>query len=521
MTVSPWSDAARALVGAAFGDPTLRNDADKIDLQRQQVQQDAKRLLLEEAFNPARISQAEAAARYSNSQADTEDFKLGAQRDFLSGPGPGYAMPPTSPVAGDGNPAASLPYDQIVPKLSEEDLFGTGPTSSAPVAPPQAPVELTFDQVLNELTAPQAAAQPAPVMASPAPVAAPQQGPMTLDQLLTPEVRTMMAAGYLPETSLPDLLLAAEGQRANTGVTSPTQRLQNTAAGAGTFISPDQLAASTMGNNIPAADLAQRGFDAMLPTSIQEFNYGQENPGFMAFVNSKNAGPNLSVTYDANGKPVISYGKDSGTKLTEAQSRAALFATRASQAGENLDKVLASPYGQNLGTIDLTNAADYMAGMSKPESPAGALVANAITTPEGRQMYQAANSFLTAIVRPDSGAALTPDEWLIYGRIFLPMPGDDQATLLQKAQSRKTATLALKAISNGGADQIVEMLAANGAPVPAWLDSAAMSGSMTPGTPPTQAAAGGPPTIDTQEEWNNLAPGTTYIDKQTGQTAVK
>lgn len=544
MTVSPWSDAARALVGAAFGDPSMRNDTDKIDLQRQQVAQDAKRLLLEEAFNPAKISQAEAAARYSAAQAGNEEFTLSNRQAFANGGSLPYTAPPMSPVSGAGNPAINTPYDQIVPMIDETALMGmTGPTppgrgNEPPPPPPgamQPAAEMGFEDMLNGLTTTQApqgpssfeemlngitspAAGPAPVM-QPAPTMqpAPVDPAVTLETLLSPTVRTMIGAGYMPETSLPDLLLAVEGQNANRGATDPTQRILNTAAGAGNFLSPDQLSASAMGNNLPAADIADRGFETMLPTSIQEFNRGQEDPAFMNYLTMKEAQPGFKITQKDG--TVVEYGKGGGTSgaLTEAQGRSSLFATRAAIAGANLDKSLATEYGQNLGNIDLQNAVDYVAGMSKPDSAIGALAANAVKSPEGRKMYQAANSFLVGIVRPDSGAALTPDEWLVYGSIFLPMPNDDPATLAQKANDRKVATLGLQGISAGGARQIAELLQARGVQVPEEIEA------LTIGSPaPTAAGGGGDvPTIDTQEEWNALAPGASYIDKSTGQRATK
>jgi len=147
--------------------------------------------------------------------------------------------------------------------------------------------------------------------------------------------------------------------------------------------------------------------------------------------------------------------------------------------------------------------------MSKPESASGALVNNALMSPEGRQLYQSANSFLTAIVRPDSGAALTPDEWQIYGKIFIPMPGDDDATVAQKRLDRQIATTALQGLSNGGAGQVAQLLQNKGVPVPKELQVYLNQGTPV-GRQPTSPAAG-PIQITGDADYEALPPGTTFI----------
>ena len=57
---------------------------------------------------------------------------------------------------------------------------------------------------------------------------------------------------------------------------------------------------------------------------------------------------------------------------------------------------------------------------------------------------QAAEEFLQAILRKDTGAAITAGEQALYGKTYVPQPGDSDAVLAQKANSRRRALEALK-----------------------------------------------------------------------------
>jgi hypothetical protein len=72
---------------------------------------------------------------------------------------------------------------------------------------------------------------------------------------------------------------------------------------------------------------------------------------------------------------------------------------------------------------------------------------------QGRQfqdpMFQIANNagleFLAAILRKDTGAAITAQEIEIYGQTYLPQPGDSPEALAQKKEARSRALRALQA----------------------------------------------------------------------------
>lgn len=117
-----------------------------------------------------------------------------------------------------------------------------------------------------------------------------------------------------------------------------------------------------------------------------------------------------------------------GGKLTEAQSKDVVYYTR----GMDADSQLA--------TLD-TELVDF------GQQAAGALplgIGNYLRNPEFRQAKVAADQFLTAVLRKDTGAAITAQEFQIYGPMFLPVPGDDPATIEQKRRARQVALLAIR-----------------------------------------------------------------------------
>ncbi len=102
--------------------------------------------------------------------------------------------------------------------------------------------------------------------------------------------------------------------------------------------------------------------------------------------------------------------------------------------------------------------------------------------------------YLASILRKDTGAAVTPSEEALYGRIFLPQPGDKPQTLIMKQQRR---ALAVEAIKAGMPPQALENMARA-------LDTAA--------SPDAPAQPGeGPVTISDDAGYDALPSGARFI----------
>ncbi|MDV3515172.1 hypothetical protein [Stenotrophomonas sp. C1657] len=129
-------------------------------------------------------------------------------------------------------------------------------------------------------------------------------------------------------------------------------------------------------------------------------------------------------------------------KLTEGQGKDIVYYSRGRDSNELLTKngnsLLMTEGGQGArGIVDSALQSLPLLGDSG--------VVNSLLSPERKQAKQAAAEFLSAILRKDTGAAITQQEFDIYGPMYLPMPGDDRRTLEQKSLAREGALESIKA----------------------------------------------------------------------------
>jgi hypothetical protein len=73
------------------------------------------------------------------------------------------------------------------------------------------------------------------------------------------------------------------------------------------------------------------------------------------------------------------------------------------------------------------------------------IAGNYLKSTEFQQAEQAGKEFLQAILRKDTGAAITKEETAEYGTVYLPQPGDSPEVLMQKQTSRERAIRAIEA----------------------------------------------------------------------------
>lgn len=116
--------------------------------------------------------------------------------------------------------------------------------------------------------------------------------------------------------------------------------------------------------------------------------------------------------------------------FTEAQGKDVVFATRAQGALDALDPVAG----------ELTNRAARAAEYD----PTG-LARGAMQSDNFQIAKNAGDEFLQALLRKDSGAAITEDEMALYGATYLPKPGDNPKLLDQKKSARARAVAAIQA----------------------------------------------------------------------------
>ena len=141
-----------------------------------------------------------------------------------------------------------------------------------------------------------------------------------------------------------------------------------------------------------------------------------------------------NVVTDANKAPLP--GKDAG--LNDSQSKALLFGTRMQEADKILNGLAAAGVDR---PSTLKQAADSVPLIG------GALgtAANAAQTDKQQQVEQAQRDFVNAVLRRESGAAISPGEFDSAAKQYFPQIGDSAAVKAQKARNRELAIQGLLA----------------------------------------------------------------------------
>ena len=136
-----------------------------------------------------------------------------------------------------------------------------------------------------------------------------------------------------------------------------------------------------------------------------------------------------------------------GKPLTESQSNATAFGIRAKEA----NMILKGLEDQGYRTGGVWKAA----GESIPFIGGGVGRALNWTASDQQQATsQARKNFVTAVLRKESGASISPTEFENEEKKYFPQVGDSPAVVLQKQKARETAIKALELQAGPGARQI-------------------------------------------------------------------
>jgi hypothetical protein len=127
-------------------------------------------------------------------------------------------------------------------------------------------------------------------------------------------------------------------------------------------------------------------------------------------------------------KPIPGGPHDTNSKdkpLTEAQGNALGFGIRAREADVILNKLEAQ-------------GANVAGGLQRVASSVPG-VGNYLTPPSLQEYDQAKRNFVSAVLRKESGAAISASEFANEEKKYFPQPGDSPEVIRQKADARKTA----------------------------------------------------------------------------------
>lgn len=114
-----------------------------------------------------------------------------------------------------------------------------------------------------------------------------------------------------------------------------------------------------------------------------------------------------------------------GIKLTDSQAKAFSAVNRLRLARQQM-----SAAGTPSGISGRWDAA----ATGTTQGPMSRLVPSEAATEQGRQYFTAARNLIAALLRKESGAAITKDEWEQLGPLYIPMPYDDPVTVQNKTR---------------------------------------------------------------------------------------
>lgn len=111
-------------------------------------------------------------------------------------------------------------------------------------------------------------------------------------------------------------------------------------------------------------------------------------------------------------------------KKTEVQAKAEIFANKMEQSNKSITD----------------GAGTSLAGKIASGLPLG----NYVQSPEYQKYKQASSNFITALLRQESGAAISKSEFDRYDKEYMPQPGDGREVLAQKTEARRVAIDGMK-----------------------------------------------------------------------------
>lgn len=176
-------------------------------------------------------------------------------------------------------------------------------------------------------------------------------------------------------------------------------------------------------------------------------------------------GQPMLVQQDKQGniKPVEGFGPKAGSAkpLTDAQAKALGFGSRMQES----DKVISDLETKGVMTPSLIKQ-----GAQAVPLIGGALGmgANFIASPEQQMVEQAQRDFLNAVLRRESGAVISDQEFASGRLQYFPQPGDDKKNREQKARNRELAIKGVLAeVPEGQRSSLSKPKAAAAVPPPA------------------------------------------------------
>jgi hypothetical protein len=289
--------------------------------------------------------------------------------------------------------------------------------------------------------------------------------PMLVQQYKSGEIKTMQGFGPKRDVVLQNL----GGQT----VAIDKSKLKGNEQFAQTM-TPGEVASNIIAQGNLAVNRANLGVaQGGLALRQQEFNRGgyqlKEGPEGLSYVPTAPGGPAIPVM-TAAGTPF----EGAGAKPTEDQSKSAGFAYRMKQSSAIFNQPALNRSGEPIIDPKTGNPVTLEQAFGQPNKyqsimrsiPSAGLttgLANLSESTGSQQYRQAQQNWVTANLRPESGAVIGADEMEKEIMKYFPQTSDSQKTIEQKARARRDTELAMTVRAGPAYKQVEKAVAAQNA----------------------------------------------------------
>lgn len=234
-----------------------------------------------------------------------------------------------------------------------------------------------------------------------------------------------------------------------------TGKMENVASGAPKYRAPIEIDTGTaieLRDPLDPTKVLQRIPKSQMPTAGQVIE--REDGTFLVDTRTGQAKPVVGP----QGQPLVG-----GKPLTETQSNAVAFGMRAVEAnriatdlenrGFTNTGVIRTAIGGTVGTAPIVGE-KLEQGVRSAFNVLPGIVGG--PSPEQQQNDQARRNFISAVLRKESGAAISPTEYVNEERKYFPQLGDSEKVIKQKQEARRLAIQALEAQAGSGGKRMIE-----------------------------------------------------------------
>jgi hypothetical protein len=211
-----------------------------------------------------------------------------------------------------------------------------------------------------------------------------------------------------------------------------------------------------------SVDMGTMGTMLIYPDGRREMvQKGREGPAGQVLETEN--GPMLINTRTGQAQPIMAGNQPlaGGKPLTEVQGNATAFGMRMKESNQLLNNledkgvtntgVVRSTIGGIVGMTPFVGEKMQQGVQSSMNVLPGALGG---PSAEQQQVDAARKNFITAVLRKESGAAISPSEFYTESQKYFPQPGDSDAVMKQKRHARDTAIKAMEIQAGPGKRQI-------------------------------------------------------------------